>query len=125
MKETAQKGTAEEQTKVGRSGGCREDPKQANRLGHFEFKTLRSPTVVRLGIGGVSSKFGNAGNFSTASGYAGGPSNFFSPLIKRKESRFPKKRKSVCVRQTDSYSRQQEARSSISSWRHRSISTYC
>ena len=26
-------------------------PKLPTRLGHFEFKTLRSPTVVRLGIG--------------------------------------------------------------------------
>jgi len=52
-------------------------PKLPTRLGHFEFKTLWSPTVVRLGIGGGFLKFGNYGIFSTASGYAGGPSIFF------------------------------------------------
>jgi len=48
-----------------------------------------------LDIGGGFLKFGNPGIFSTASGYAGGPSNFFPPLIERKESRFFHQRKFV------------------------------
>ena len=53
-------------------------PKLAyKRLGHFEFKTLRSPTVVRLGIGVGPSSQETPEEISTASGYAGGPTIFF------------------------------------------------
>ena len=45
MKETAQKGTTEEQTEVGRNGGCREEPiiqEARNKVQSKEVSTERT-----------------------------------------------------------------------------------
>ncbi len=61
--------------------------KQSNRLGHFEFKTLRSPTVVRLGIGERVLQVKNPCKNLTASGYAGGPTIFLRCRLRERKSR--------------------------------------
>jgi len=57
----------------------------AKRSGHFEFKTLRSPTVVRL----VSAAVPQVKNYEKMipSGYAGGPTIFLRHWLRERKSR--------------------------------------
>ncbi len=56
----------------------------AHRLGHFEFKTLRSPTIVRL-LSAAVSQVKNYKKNILPSGYAGGSAIFWLPPIPREE----------------------------------------
>ncbi len=89
---------------------------------------IQNPTVSYhsvFGIGGSFLKSKTMEKISTASGYAGGPTIFLLPPIKRKEPRFCNLQKCPCILRANSNSHQQRARSSVLSWRHHSINIFC
>jgi hypothetical protein len=71
-------------------------PKATKCSGHFKFKTLRSPTVVRLVSIGSPSSPETLGKIVLTSGYAGGPTIFLLPRNKSRNQHFSSCR-NACV----------------------------